>query len=306
VKRKKGKNRVKISFAATILVLSAITLIAYTFSFRVPSYSIPANLPPYGGLVGKYAPSDSLQVSFQNYSAIRTFNVSAVPNKQLVNLVKPSVTVHVSAVQDQILVTLLNPTLHINNTATAAVLNTGAFANLSRALSNSGLVPDREQNFALYHVNDSSNGRTKTEWITLVPDDSSVVFAEGASDARAIVLRVLSVWDGATPSILTSQNVTRMLYPVDGTNHLAFAIQNFTGEVLSSKMGVVTVDVADQRVQLTHVVRFISSNVASSQVAQVQGVYRFATDFSSWEENVKAVQSYSLKNLQGAVALVGG
>ena len=306
MKRKKGKNRVKISFAATILVLSSITVIVYALSFRVPSYSIPANLPPYGGLIGKYAPSDSLQVSFQNYSAIRAINASAVPNNQLVNLVNPSITVHVSAVQQQVLVTLLNPALHINNTATAAVLDTGAFTNLSRALTNSNLVPDMEQNFALYQVNDSSNGRTKTEWLTLVPGGSSVVFAEGALDAKATILRVLSVWDGATPSILTSQNVTRMLYPVGGTNHLAFTVENFTGEVLSSKMGVVTLDVTNQRIQLTHVVRFASSSLASAQVGQVQGVYRFANDFSIWEENVEAVQSYSLSNLQGAVVLAGG
>lgn len=305
MKRKKSKNRVKISFAATILVLSAITIIAYSFSFRVPSYSIPSNLPPYGGLIGRYAPSDSLQVSFDNLTAIRALNASAVPNKQLVNLVKPSVTVHMAAVQAQVFVTILNPSLHINNSGTAAVLNSGAFANLTRVLSNSGLAPDEEQSFALYRVNDSSNGRTKAEWMTLVAGGSSVVFAEGGADAKAVVLRMLSVWQGDTPSVLSVKNVTRMFYPVGGTTHLAVSIQNYTGEVLSGNGGVVTVDVVDQKVQLTHVVRFISASAASSQVGQVQAVYRFASDFSEWEEFVKATQTLSMTNLEGAVALTG-
>jgi len=305
VKRKKGKNRVKISFAATILVLSAISVVAYSLSFRVPSYSIPANLPPYGGIVGRYAPSNSLQVTFANFSAIRGYNASAVPNKQLVNLIKPSVTVHMNAVEAEILVTVLNSALRINSTGTAAVLSAGAFSNMSQALSKSGLNPVEEQGFSLYRVNDSSNGRTKTEWMTLNPGGSSVLFAEGSVDARAVVVSMLSVWQGNTPSILSLRNVTRMLYPVGGASHLALSIQNFTGEVLSGNGGVVTVDVANQEVQFTHVVRFISSGAASSQVGQVQAVYRYANEFSQWEEFVKATQTYSMTNLEGAVALTG-
>jgi hypothetical protein len=306
VKRRKSKNRVKISFAATILVLVGITVVAYSLSFRVPSYSIPSTLPRYGGLIGSYAPADSLQVTFGNLSAIRAYNSSAVPNTQLVNLVKPSVTIHFNAVQAQVFVTILNPALNINNTATVAVLSGGAYANLSRALAASSLVPVQEQGFAIYRVNDSSNGRTKTEWLTLNQAGSSVLFAEGGADAEAVMLKMISVWQGTLPSILTVQNVTRLLYPVSGTTHLAFAIQNFTGEVLSSRMGVVAVDVANQQVTLTHVVHFSSASVASSQVGEVQAVYRFATDFSLWEENVKAVQTFSMTNLQGAVALAGG
>ena len=305
MKRKKGKNRVKISFAATILVLSAISVVAYSLSFRVPSYSIPANLPPYGGIVGRYAPSNSLQVTFANFSAIRGYNASAVPNKQLVNLIKPSVTVHMNAVEAEILVTVLNSALRINSTGTAAVLSAGAFSNMSQALSKSGLNPVEEQGFSLYRVNDSSNGRTKTEWMTLNPGGSSVLFAEGSVDARAVVVSMLSVWQGNTPSILSLRNVTRMLYPVGGASHLALSIQNFTGEVLSGNGGVVTVDVANQEVQFTHVVRFISSGAASSQVGQVQAVYRYANEFSQWEEFVKATQTYSMTNLEGAVALTG-
>jgi len=305
VKRKKGKNRVKISFAATILVLSAISVVAYSLSFRVPSYSIPANLPPYGGIVGRYAPSNSLQVTFANFSAIRGYNASAVPNKQLVNLIKPSVTVHMNAVEAEILVTVLNSALRINSTGTAAVLSAGAFSNMSQALSKSGLNPVEEQGFSLYRVNDSSNGRTKTEWMTLNPGGSSVLFAEGSVDARAVVVSMLSVWQGNTPSILSLRNVTRMLYPVGGASHLALSIQNFTGEVLSGNGGVVAVDVVGQEVQFTHVVRFISSGAASSQVGQVQAVYRYANEFSQWEEFVKATQTYSMTNLEGAVALTG-
>jgi len=237
MRRKKSKNRVKISFVATILVLTAVALIAYSFSFRIPSYTIPTNLPPYGGLIGKYAPFDSLQVSFANLTAIRGENSSAVPNKQVVNLVNPGVIVRTAGVESQVLVTLLDTASGINNTATVAVLANGPFSNLSQGFARSNLVPDQVGSFSLYHVNDSSNGRTKGELMALVPRDSSVVFVENAADAKATMLRVLSVREGQVPSILTVQNMTRMLYSVGGTNHLAISIQNFPGEVLPAGWG---------------------------------------------------------------------
>jgi hypothetical protein len=305
VKRRKSKNTVKISFAATILVLSLITLIAYSLSFRIPSYDVPSNLPAYGGLVGNYAPADSLQVSFANYSAVRAINSSAVLNKQLVDLVKPSIVVHLDSVQAVVIVTILNTAQNINNTGTAAVLDRGAYSNLSRALTSSTLAPTAVGSYDFYRVNDSSNGRTKTEWLTLVPSGSSVLFAEGGSDAMAVMERMLNVWDGTAPSILTVQNVTRMLYPVGGTSHLALSIQNFTGAVQTGQRGVLAVDVANGAVQLTNVVQFASSSYASSQVSEMKGVYKFSGDFSQYAENLKAVQSLSMTNLEQAVALTG-
>ena len=305
MRRKKSKNRVKISFGATILILTAVALIAYSFSFRIPNYSIPSNLPPYGGLMGKYAPFDSLQVSFANLTAIRAENASAVPNKQLVNLANPLVTVRTAGVESQVIVTLLDTTSGINDTATVAVLANGPFADLSQGFARSNLVPDLEGSFSLYHVNDTSNGRAKGEWMTLVPGDSSVVFVENAADARATMLRVLSVREGQVPSILTVANMTRMLYTVGGTNHLAISIQNFPTEVLTNRIGLLTVDATGGSVQFTHVAQFASSSQAGSQVGRVQSVYRFAGDFSQWEEYVKAVETLRFTNLQGIVHLAG-
>ena len=305
MKRKKGKNRTKISFVATILVLSIAAFVGYALSFRIPSYSIPSNLPQYGGLIGRYAPADSLQATFANYSAIRAINSSAVPNKQLLNLVNPAVTVHMDAVDASVMVTILNTQEHINNTGTAALLDPGAYANLTGALGGSKLVASNYGGWSFYYVNDSSNGRTKAEWLAPIPGASSVVFAEGSADAKAVIQRMQSVWQGSTPSILTAMNVTRMLYPISGTSHLALSIQNFTGEVLTSKAGVVAVDYTNQQVQFSRVVNFRSAGYASSQVSQVQAVYRFANDFSIWDENVKAVQNYSPTNLENAVGLAG-
>jgi hypothetical protein len=305
MRRKKSGNRVKISFVGTILVLTAVALIAYSFSFRIPSYSIPTNLPPYGGLMGKYAPFDSLQVSFANLTAIRGENSSAVPNKQLVNLANPGVIVRTAGVESQVLVTLLDTASGINDTATVAVLANGPFSNLSQGLARSNLVPDQVGNFSLYQVNDSSNGRPKGELMALVPRDSSVVFVESAADAKATILRVLSVREGQVPSILSVQNMTRMLYAVGGTKHLAISIQNFPGEVLTSRMGLLTVDTAGGSVQLTHVVQFASPSFAGSQVSRVQAVYRFASDYSQWEECVKAVEMLHFSDLQGTIHLVG-
>lgn len=255
--------------------------------------------------MGKYAPFDSLQVSFANLTAIRAENASAVPNKQAVNLDNPGVIVRTAGVESQVLVTLLDTTSGINNTAMVAVLASGSFSNLTQGFLHSNLVPDLEGSFSIYRVNDSSNGRTKSELMTLVPGDSSVVFVENAADAKATILRVLSVREGQVPSILTVQNMTRMLFAVGGTNHLAISIQNFRGEVQTSRIGLLTVDATGGRVQLTHVVQFASPSDAGSQVGRVQSVYRFASDYSQWEECIKAVETLGFSNLQGVVHLAG-
>ena len=284
MKRARRKsNRVKISFAATILVLALVTVLAYTFSFKVPQYSIPSNLQPYTGLVGMYSPTDALQVTFDNLTAIRAINASAVPDKQLVNLVTPRVKVDIGQVSDQVLVTLLQAGTKVNNSAVAAILSQGAFSNMSNALARSGFTPVRYDGFDLYNVSDHANGRTTGEWMTLVPSDSAVVFSEGTSGAQATVMKMLDVREGKSPSILSFQNVTRMLYPVGGVNHLALSIQAFPGQVLTSDMGVVAVDDVSGSVQLRSVIRVANSAFASSQVSYVQSSYRNARDFSQYD-----------------------
>ena len=304
-KRKKS-NAIKISFAATIVALSLVTVIAYYFSFGVPQYSVPSNIPPYGGMAGMYGPADALQVNFANYSAIRAINSSAVPDRQLLDLTQLGVMVLFKAVSAQVLVTLLSKAPKINNSATVAVVSAAAFSNLTNAFASSGMTPVRQGAYSLYNLTDSANGRVKNVWITLVPSDSAVVFSEGTSGAEATVNKLLGVREGTTPSILTLQNVTRMLYTIDGTDHLAFSIQAFPGQVLTSDMGVVAVDVASGSVQLSNVVRFTNSSLASSQTAEVKSVYRYAADFSQYAECIKAIETYSFTNLQQAVGLAGG
>jgi hypothetical protein len=302
---KKRSQRVKISFAVTVLALSAITIVAYSLSFGIPTYSVPSNLTPYSGLVGKYGPSDALQVTFDNFTAIRAINSSAVQESELIRLTQPEVTVLTSSILQQVLVTLVGTNPVVNNSATAAILDTRAFSNLSRALASSKLAPDLYGPFKLYNLTDNANGRTRNEWMTLISSDSSVVFSEGTAGARSTVIKMLNVWEGSAPSILSLQNVTRMLYSVDGTKHLALSIQNFPGQVLTSDMGALAVDVVSGTVQVSNVVRFSNSTLASSQVSQVKSAYRFASDFSRYEESIKAIETFPLSNLQEAVGLAG-
>ncbi len=302
---RKRSNRVKLSFAATILVLTLITVIAYTFSFGIPQYSIPSNLAPYTGLIGRYGPSNALQVTFDNFTAIRAINSSAVENTQLIDLLEPAVRVYTGSVSAQVLVTLLGTSPKVNNSATAAILSQQAFSNISQAFSRSNLVPDQEGPFRLYNVTNNANGRTRNEWITLVPPDSAVVFSEGTSGAKTTVTSMLNVWQGSAPSILSLKNVTRMLYAVGGTDHLAVTIQTFPGQALTSTMGVVAVDVASGTVQLSNVVRFANATYASSRVDEVKAVYRYAADFSQYEECIKAVEMFPQSSLQEAVGLAG-
>jgi hypothetical protein len=304
---RKKSNRVKVSFAATILVLALGTIVVYSFSFGTPQNSVPSNLPPYSGLVGKYGPAGALQVTFDNFTAIRAVNASAVQNdRELIDLAQPAAKVYYGAVSAQVLVTLLGNQPRVNNSATVALLNRDAFAAVTDAFSGTSLAGIQDGQFGLYNVTDNSNGRVKHEWFTLVPSDSAVVFSDvGTSAARATVTRILSVWEGQAPSILSQRNVTRMLYSVNGPAHLALSIQSFTGQVLTSDMGVVAVDAATGRVQLSNVIRFSNSTYAGHQVGEVKAVYRFASDFSQYEECVKAVESLSLADLQQAVGLAG-
>jgi hypothetical protein len=305
LKRKKKGNRVKISFLATVLVLSAAAIISYSFSFGVPSYSVPNDLPPYGGPIGEYAPTDSLQVTYDNFTGIRAENVSAVQNTELLNLVAPATRVNMSQVGVRILITILNRTMNINNSATVAILSSTAFANLSRGFATTNLSPTNVLSFNFYNVTDDSNGVAKHEWMTLDPAKSAVLFAEGGADAKASLTRIVSVREGIIPSVLSQMNVTRMLYVVGGTDHLALAIQAFQGEVRTSQMGVLSVDVVSGHVRVSHVVEFANSSYASSQVGQVQAVYKFASDFSKYEENVRADEIFPFSNLMGAVNLAG-
>ncbi len=302
--RKRG-NRVKLSFAVTIVVLTLATIVAYSFSFGTPQYSVPSNLTPYPGLMGKYGPSSALQVTFDNFTAIRAINSSAVESTQLIDLLEPAVRVYTSSVSAQVLVTLLGANPKVNNSATAAILTPQAFSNMSQAFSRSSITPDQEGPFRLYNVTNNANGRTRNEWITLVPPDSAVVFSEGTSGAKATITAMLNVWQGNAPSILSLKNVTRMLYAVDGTNHLALTVQTFPGQALTSTMGVVAVDVVSGTVQLSNVVRFTNATYASSQVQEVKAVYRYAADFSQYEECVKAVEMFPQSSLQEAVGLAG-
>lgn len=302
---RKRSNTVKLSFVATVLVLVVITVIAYAFSFGIPQYSVPSNLPPYTGLMGRYGPANALQVTFDNYTAIRAVNSSAVENKQLIGLVVPAVKVYASSVLAQVLVTLVGSSPKVNNSATAAILTQQGFSNISQAFSQSNLVPDQEGPFRLYNVTNNANGRIRNEWVTLVPPDSAVLFSEGTSGAKATLTAMLNVWQGNAPSILSLKNVTRMLYAVDGTKHLALSVQNFPGQALTSSMGVVAVDVVSGMAQLSNVVRFTNATYASSQVPEVKAVYRYATDFSQYEESIKAVETFPQSSLQEAVGLAG-
>ncbi len=301
---KKRSNRVKLSFVATILTLTGITIVAYLFSFGIPQYSVPSTLPPYTGLVGKYAPSDALQATFDNFTAIRAINSSAVENRQVIVIPDPAVKFYSNSVSSQVLVTLLGNSPQVNNTGSAAILSQQVFSNVSKAFA-SKAPSDQEGPFKLYNVTNTANGRIRNEWVTLVPPDSALLFSEGTSGAKSTLVAMLNVWQGNTPSILSLQNVTRMLYAVDGTKHLAFSIQNFPGQARTSDMGVVAVDVSSGLVQLSNVVRFANATYASSQVQVVKAVYKYAAEFSQYEESIKAVQTFPESSLEEAVGLVG-
>ena len=75
--------------------------------------------------------------------------------------------------------------------------------------------------------------------------------------------------------------------------------------MLTSTRGLLAVDVVEGRVQLSHVVGFPTPEQASSNLSNMKVVYKFAADYSFYQEFIKADELLAFSNLEGAVNLAG-
>src|SRR2546426_8029851 len=261
--RRRRSTRLPISFAATILVLSAtVAVLLYLRSISglpLVVKHIPQSIPSYGGIIGRYAPSDALQVSYDDLTAIRRLNITAIPNNVILELVEPKLTLTSSEVNSRLTVGLSAP----NATVTVALLTPSGFAKASSAFETTTLPFSQVGTSRLFSVSNIAGGSRAATWVTLLGDDRGIAFSEGALVAFDAMNRVLGVRNGSLSSILARLDVQRLFYTVNGTaNHLAIGIQNFPGAVTTGQMTLVTVDDASPLLRISNVVDFSSSQQA--------------------------------------------
>lgn len=263
---------------------------------------IPQSIPSYGGIIGRYAPSDALQVSYDDLTAIRRLNITAIPNNVILELVEPKLTLNSSEANSRLTVGLSEP----NATVTVALLTPSGFARASLAFDTATLPYSQVGSSKLFSVSNIARGMPTATWVTLLREDEGIAFAEGALPAFDAINRVLGVYNGSLSSILARQDVQRLFYTVNGTtNHLAIGIQDFPGAVRTGQTTLVTVDDARSFIRISNVVEFSNSEQAQAQLGYFRRVYLGSEQFTSYDEILQALQTQPLGSLQKAVALVG-
>jgi hypothetical protein len=301
-RKKSKKGGLALGFIAAVGILSILTVGLYISGTGIPVVQIPSPLPKYGGLLGKYVPSNALQVSFDNLTAIRAINRSVVSNLSFLSLKEPNVTISTSELSARLAISLTKP----NASVEAAFLARDVFRNLAAAFGTTSVPSLQVGNFTLYTVAGRNASALKAYWITLIPKDMAVAYSPGALPALSALEQIIGVYNGSISSILTNQDISRMLYAVNGTRgHLALGIQNFAGVVRSGQATLIAVDAAQQSAQISYVVRFVDSTQAAGQTGAVKKAYLSAHQLVRFDELVKAVEIQPASNLRVAIGLFG-
>jgi hypothetical protein len=301
-RKKPKKGGLAIGFVAAVGVLSILTAVLLTSGSGIPVLQIPSQLPEYGGLLGRYAPSDALQVSYDNLTAIREINSTILANQPFLSLKEPYVTLNTSGMSARLALSLSKPNASIE----AGFLGPAVFRSLASTFRATSAPSTRLGNFTLYSVEDRNASARQAYWITLIPKDMAIVYSPGALPALDALKQIIGVYNGSRPSILADSNMDRMLYAVNGTQgHLALGIQNFAGTVRSGQATLIAVDAAVQSAQVSYVVRFQDSTQAAAQTDAVKSAYISAHQFFRYDELVKAVEIQPLSNLRVALGVVG-
>jgi hypothetical protein len=305
-RRKSKRGGVALGFVLTVGILSLLTLALLESNPGVIVVPIPDKLPTYSGFLQRYAPTDALQVSFDNLTAIRAVNKSAIANQQFFALDQPHVSMDTTSISWRLTIGLSNP----NATVTIATLDQRSFDNASALLttagSSSAIPTDKVGNVTMYAAAGKVSGEVQAYWLAMLPADRALVYSPGANDALQGLKHVLGVQLGTVQSILTRNDVDRMLFAVNGTQgHLALGIQNFAGTVRTGNATLISVDADHTSAYISYVVRFADASEASSQVGAVKSAYISAHQFFLFGELVKAVEVQPFSQLRVAVGLVG-
>ncbi len=305
VKHRRKSNRVVLSFAITIgsLVIALIVgILFFPGGSGVVTRHIPETIPRYSSIIGDYTPSDALQVSYNNFSAIRNINRTALPAGNYLVFKEPALNISANWVEFRVSVVMSRP----NATVDVTILDAGAFDTISAAFELSALARSRVGQYVLFTASELASGKATAVWVTMLSRTRAFVSSVGALPAHDAVTRVLSVYSGAEDSLLAKEDVQREFYVANGTaNHLAVGIQNYAGAVTTGKMTLITVDKVVGSLAVNYIVKFSDSVTAESQLKYFQTVYLGAEKFATYDDILAATEAQPVSSLIKAVSLVG-
>lgn len=304
MKRRSRGRTVRLSFALTFGSMLLIFVIAITLlpgGVAIVTKHIPATIPTYDGVIGKYAPYDALQVSFNNFTAIRGINQSALLGQTYLTFSNPRTNITVASIESRITVVLSKP----NATVDVVILSPGAFASAFSVFNQSGLQSTHVGSNVLYFASELSFGKTITGWVSMLSGSRAFVSSTGDT-AQGAVSMVLDVYDGSQSSLISKTEVQRSFYVLNGTdNHLGIAIQNYAGTVTSGKITLITIDEVSNSLAINYAVKFSNSTFASSQIGYFERAYIIAGKFVSYDDVLLARETQPLSALTKVIVLVG-
>ena len=303
-RRKQPKSRVfLISFVAVLVLLvgGAITL---TYLSTVPVvHHLPGTLPVYNPFWAGFAPSDSLQFTFRNYTAVRMLNSSLYTNGTLFTSISPAFSLPVAEIGSLISVVFLQP----NATVDIALVSPVIFSSVHSIRTSNGPTPLVQGDAKLYFTQIVGSSGFVSGWILSIPSVNAIGFSQGVTPARTVIEDVLAVRNGTLESVFARTDVTQMFY-VDGgpNNHLAFTIENFPGLVSTGQMTLQFADYNQSMVRSSAIVKFSSSETALSQFDFDKQQYQFTYDyFTIYDQYVLAQRTQPVADLFGAIQNIG-
>jgi hypothetical protein len=296
---------VSISFGITLLLLSLAAVLGFALfpsGNGVIVKHITGEVPSYTGVLGEFAPSNALQVSYNNFTAVREINSTALPLGNYLNFTRPSVSVTTQSIEQRVSVVLSVP----NATVDITLMDSVPLDNLQASFSASLTPAAHAGSHDLYMATALVNRTVVQTWVAFVHSPDALIFCSSSGTAEAAMSQVLSVFDGSTPSLLSNTVTGRLLDVANGTDgHLGVSIQNYAGVVTTGQMTLITIDNLNTSLSVNHFVAFSNQSEAQSQIDYFKRVYIGSEKFESYDDVLVAIQSQPLKSLVEAIGLVG-
>jgi hypothetical protein len=289
-----------ITFGTLLLAFLAVVFLLPGGGFYVTRH-IPANIPTYSGVIGQYAPSEALQVSFNNFTAIRAVNRSALMGTNYLAFQDPKINISVADIELRISVVLTKP----NATVDVTVLNETVFGTVSAAFDQSSLPRTHVGGLVVFSTSEPVNGKETPASVAILPSSRAFVSSTGDT-AQDAVSAILSVYDGSTSSLLSRSDIQRMFYVMNGTTgHLALGIQDYAGAVTSGQMTFITVDKMPRSLAINYAVMFSNATFSQSEQNYFAKVYLGAQKFAQYDNVLLATESQPISALTKAIVTVG-
>lgn len=304
VNRRKRKNGpiFIVSFAVTLaLLLGGTAFIILGRPSGVQTYHLPSEVPSYQEAWAKYVPENIVQFSMINYSLIRQLNASALPSTNLLDVIKPNISVTPDMVRAEESIQFSTP----NATVSLVFLTSSAFPQFAAPVAEANAQTLSDEN--LMFISDVSiNSLDYVGWMALIPGDHAVAFANGDKLGIDALNQALETANGTLPNLLQRIDVRQSLYVTNSTGGLlSIGIQNFAGLVQSGNMTTISVSDVGGTIRITNVVKFASSDFAKAQIGYMKSAYLSANSFAQYDQFLEAIQYQPFTDMSGAVRIVG-